>query len=306
RHRRPPPPAGGASRTRRRGLAGLGRRPGRWAGPGGRGGAGRGGRSGADRPPVGPGGAATGVDPFGLLRPERRRDRRGRWHRPGHGQEPRAAGPGSGSRRARWRTTWRRDAMTPTAPDRHDDGFQDDLAALATGTLTGRRRVEMLDHLESCPACAAELDELSGTVDVLMSLAPEAEPPAGFAERTVALMRADKRQMGEQPAEGSAGDTAGHSVIVPLATHRQRRGRPVHRALAVAAVVVALALGVGIGALVAGSGGPGTGSPGTATGTPGVRTATLQSASGGGGSVVLTPGRPGWLVMTVEDAGAWG
>jgi len=196
--------------------------------------------------------------------------------------------------------------MTPTAPDRHDDGFQDDLAALATGTLTGRRRVEMLDHLESCPACAAELDELSGTVDVLMSLAPEAEPPAGFAERTVALMRADKRQMGEQPAEGSAGDTAGHSVIVPLATHRQRRGRPVHRALAVAAVVVALALGVGIGALVAGSGGPGTGSPGTATGTPGVRTATLQSASGGGGSVVLTPGRPGWLVMTVEDAGAWG
>ncbi len=67
----------------------------------------------------------------------------------------------------------------------------DDLAALATGTLTGRDRSAVLEHLEGCPACAAELEELSVTVDALMELVPDATPPDGFADRTVALMRAE-------------------------------------------------------------------------------------------------------------------
>ncbi|HEX4081496.1 MAG TPA: zf-HC2 domain-containing protein, partial [Acidimicrobiales bacterium] len=69
--------------------------------------------------------------------------------------------------------------------------IHDDLAALATGTLTGRDRSAVLEHLEGCPACVTELEELAATVDALMELVPDATPPDGFADRTVALMRAE-------------------------------------------------------------------------------------------------------------------
>lgn len=183
--------------------------------------------------------------------------------------------------------------MNPMAPDQACRAIQDDLAALATGTLTGRRRAEVLDHLESCPACVDELEELSGTVDALMALVPEAEPPEGFAERTIALMPTDGRS-----ATGARADR--EPVVVPMTTPHRRTPRPMTRSImAVAAVVVALALGVGLGTLVGGSGGP------TGGGSE-VRTAALQSASGSDGSVVLTAGHPGWLVMTVDDAHVWG
>jgi hypothetical protein len=166
--------------------------------------------------------------------------------------------------------------MAMTSRDPRCLAVHDDLAALATGTLTGRDRSAVLEHLEGCPACAAELEELSVTVDALIELVPEATPPDGFADRTVALMRAEPS----------------------LTVRRSRRfaysGR---RMVAVAAVVVALALGIGVGALVT-SGGGGSG--------PVVRTAALESTSGAEGSVVLSSGQPGWLVMTVADSTAWG
>ena len=186
--------------------------------------------------------------------------------------------------------------MTPVSPDPQCADINDDLAGLATGTLTGRRRADVLDHLETCPACAAELDELSAAADALMTLVPEAEPPEQFAERTVALMRDPGGADRDRPA-----------AIRPMPTRRPWATRPAaRRVLAAAAVVVALALGVGIGGLVAGSGGSAGGRSADTAGAAGVRTATLQSASGAEGSVVLAPGRPGWLVMAVGDAGAWG
>jgi Putative zinc-finger len=166
--------------------------------------------------------------------------------------------------------------MGMTSRDPRCVAVHDDLAALATGTLTGRDRSAVLEHLEGCPACAAELEELSVTVDALMELVPDATPPDGFADRTVALMRAEP------------------SSTVRRSPRFARSGR---RIVAVAAIVVALALGIGVGALVT-SGGGGTG--------PVVRTAALESTSGAEGSVVLSSGQPGWLVMTVADSTAWG
>ncbi len=161
-------------------------------------------------------------------------------------------------------------------PDPRCLAIRDDLAALATGTLTGRDRSAVLEHLETCPACVAELEELAATVDALMELVPDAAPPDGFADRTVALMRAE-----------------------PSATVRRlpRFARPGRRIVAVAALVVALALGIGVGALAT-SGGGGT--------EPTIRTAALQSTSGAEGSVVVSSGQPGWLAMTVADSTAWG
>ncbi|HVX23578.1 MAG TPA: zf-HC2 domain-containing protein [Acidimicrobiales bacterium] len=209
--------------------------------------------------------------------------------------------------------------MNPATPDERCQAVRDDLVSLATGTLTGRQRAEVVEHLERCPACAAELEGLCGAVDALMALVPDAEPPEGFAERVTARMRAEA-----QPAV----------PVVPPAARRRWASRPTarpavrpaaRRVMAAAAVVAALALGVGIGAVVAGSGPGGSspsgsgrdgsagGGPGGATGGTEVRTAALHSPAGAGGSrsgvqgsVVLTSGRPGWLLMTVDDAHAWG
>ncbi len=150
---------------------------------------------------------------------------------------------------------------------------QDDLAALALGALTGHDRAQVLAHLEGCPQCASTLEELSATADALVDLIPEAEPPEGFSERTMALIRGEQA-VSRRPA-------------THLPTNR--------RLLAAAAVVVALALGAGIGDLVATSH--------RSTPVAAVRTAPVHSTLGTEGTVVLvSSGHTGWLVMTLHDA----
>jgi hypothetical protein len=146
--------------------------------------------------------------------------------------------------------------------------FADDLALLALGTLAGRERASVIDHLESCPACSAELEGLSVAADALLLLAPEATPPAGFDQRAVAAMRQGRDH---------------------------RRSRP--RMLAAAAAIVAvLGLGVGLGAVVTRSGNP----------TPGMTTAALVSSTGAKGNVMLSWGPTAWMFMTIGDVPATG
>ena len=149
--------------------------------------------------------------------------------------------------------------------------FQDDLAVLAVGALTGHERARLVAHLEECPQCSTKLEELSAAADALTSLIPDAIPSEGFSERTVARFRAEQ----------------------------QVSRRPLTRRLAaVAAVVVALALGAGAGELAASQGG----SP-----APAFLTAPLHSTVGTEGSVVLmSSGEQGWLVMNVHDAPSTG
>jgi len=154
---------------------------------------------------------------------------------------------------------------TPTGAE--CEAFQDDLAVLAMGGLTGHDRARTLAHLEGCPRCTARLEELSAAVDALTTLIPEATPPEGFAERTVAQFRSER------------------TTARPWA----------RRVVAVAAVVVTLALGAGVGEWVATSQGN---APATA-----FRAVPLRSAQGTEGSVVLvSTGNRGWLWMTVHDA----
>ena len=45
--------------------------------------------------------------------------------------------------------------------------FQDDLAVLAVGALTGHERARLVAHLEECPQCSTKLEELSVAADAL-------------------------------------------------------------------------------------------------------------------------------------------
>ncbi|HEX3981378.1 MAG TPA: zf-HC2 domain-containing protein, partial [Acidimicrobiales bacterium] len=157
--------------------------------------------------------------------------------------------------------------MDPVLGDAGCEVLQDDLAALAIGALTGSERARVLIHLEHCPTCVAELDELSATADRLTSLIPDAVPSEGFSDVTMVRLRA-------------------HGEVA----HRPR----FRQAVTAAAAVVLLALGMGVGALVFSAHGTGT--------VTALRSATLHSTSGTAGTVLLgSTGDRGWLAMSIDD-----
>jgi hypothetical protein len=67
--------------------------------------------------------------------------------------------------------------------------MRDDLIEFALGTLSGRSRALVLDHLETCAHCTAESEALADAADTLLWLAPEAEPPLGFETRVIERFR---------------------------------------------------------------------------------------------------------------------
>lgn len=149
----------------------------------------------------------------------------------------------------------------------------EDLASVALGIVSGRRREEVLAHVEGCPTCAAELEGLSVVADNLLALAPEIEPPWGFESRLARRLRTDA-----------------------LA----RRHAPRRRVLVAAlAAIVLLALGIGAGALATRGGAPATPS---ATSRP--VEARLTSGRQVVGDVIVSSGSRPWVVMTI-DSGPW-
>ena len=65
---------------------------------------------------------------------------------------------------------------------------RDLLPELAAGVASGEMRAAALAHLAGCAECRAELDEVAATVDELLLLAPEREPPAGFDLRVISSL----------------------------------------------------------------------------------------------------------------------
>jgi anti-sigma factor RsiW len=65
---------------------------------------------------------------------------------------------------------------------------------LALGILDGEARAEALMHLADCPACQRYVDEMTAVADALNRLAPEVEPPVGFARRVDATIRGERRR----------------------------------------------------------------------------------------------------------------
>ncbi len=155
-----------------------------------------------------------------------------------------------------------------------DDGcveFRDDVAELALGTVTGRRRSHVLEHVTSCDSCRDELASLSDVTDALLLLSPAAEPPLGFEQRVIDRYR----------------------------TEPTLRGRPrQHRfvLLGVAAVILAV-LSFVVGSMASAP----HGSPPAAIAAP--VTAHLTSGGHVRGQVILSAGNPSWVTMSLNDPG---
>jgi anti-sigma-K factor RskA len=157
--------------------------------------------------------------------------------------------------------------------------YQAELPELALGVLTGRDRARALAHVESCPRCAEELEQLSHAADAVVQAAPEAEPPMGFEVRLFERMGvADLRR-----------------------PSRLRSPRWVAGALSAAAAVVALAVGLSLGLSST--------TPPTQSAAPphSVVSANLVETNGTVvGRVATHGGTHPWMWMMVVDSSAQG
>lgn len=149
------------------------------------------------------------------------------------------------------------------------DAISDDLIEFALGTLSGRSRSLVLDHLETCAHCNAESESLADVADTLLWLAPEAEPPLGFETRVIERFR---------------GSDAELRVV------RRRRVS----LFAVAAMLVAV-LGVGVGVVATSQGGANHPSA-----TPRPSTGRLTLDGHVLGEVTISSGNPSWMIMDVD------
>jgi hypothetical protein len=62
-------------------------------------------------------------------------------------------------------------------------------AELALGILPARDRARAIVHLDHCPGCRAEVEQLTRIGDGLLGLLPGSEPPAGFETRVLDRLR---------------------------------------------------------------------------------------------------------------------
>jgi hypothetical protein len=157
---------------------------------------------------------------------------------------------------------------------RQCEAIQDELAELALGTLFGRRRSEVLDHVESCSRCAATLEQLSIVADQLVQLAPEIEPPLGFELRLAEKLRS--------------------AAPVRQPSRFRRTG------LLSAAAAVIVALGIGIGTLANPFGG---GTKPVVRSTVNLTAARLTSHGHVLGEVMISAGSPAWMFVTINEGG---
>ncbi|HSZ37804.1 MAG TPA: zf-HC2 domain-containing protein [Acidimicrobiales bacterium] len=154
---------------------------------------------------------------------------------------------------------------------------REELSELALGVLTGRDRARVLAHVESCPRCTDELEQLSRAANAVVQVAPEAEPLMGFEVRLF-------ERMGVADAR------------------RRRRVRPPRWAVgafSAAAAVAALAVGLSLGL----SSSP----PTTTSAAPhGVTTASLLEQGDVVGRVTTHAGAHPWMSMMLVDSSAHG
>jgi hypothetical protein len=153
---------------------------------------------------------------------------------------------------------------------------RDLIPELAMGVASGDERARALAHMAGCADCRRELEESASTVDELLLLVPEREPPPGFDARALAAL--DQRAPRHRIRTGllvAAAAVLVASVAAGLAWHRGAEDRSVadqyRHVLA------------------------------TADGSY-LRAADLTVKGENAGNVFAYQGRPSWLFVTVEHA----
>jgi hypothetical protein len=153
---------------------------------------------------------------------------------------------------------------------------RDLIPELAMGVASGDARARSLAHLAHCADCRRELEDVAGTVDALLLLAPVREPPSGFDARVLAALD-------ESPPQ--------HSLRTGL--------------LIAAAVVLVATLAAGLtwsrGADDREVAGQYREVLSIADGSY-LRAADLEIDGTTSGNVFAYDGRPSWLFVTVDDA----
>ena len=155
---------------------------------------------------------------------------------------------------------------------------RDLIPELAMGVAPGDERAAALSHIATCADCRRLLEETSATVDELLLLAPEHEPPPGFDAR----------------------------VIEAAGIQRPSRWRSVSKyALAAAVVVIAAALAAGLtrwaGADDRELAAQYRETLRTANGSY-FKAASLGNEQDPDGHVFAYQGNPSWVFVTMEDA----
>jgi hypothetical protein len=169
------------------------------------------------------------------------------------------------------------------------EAHADNLAELALGILTGRERAATLAHVDACPRCAEELEQLAHAADAVVRVAPELEPTMGFEVRLFSRMGLTESPPAPRPASPAR-------RMVPW---RWVSDTP-RWAMAVAAAVIALALGLSIGWTT------GSGQSGQTRVKPGigaeVATADLTANGSTVGTVNTYGGSKPWMIVTLADS----
>ncbi len=163
--------------------------------------------------------------------------------------------------------------------------YVEEIAELALGISTGRQRAQTLAHLEACPRCHAELEQLSMTADSLLEVVPRVEPPLGFEVRLMERL--------------GAGRTGWQPLRRPWFARRPF--------FVMACLVALLAVGVGVGTGWLARGAPQPAVSQSSFGTePGGHAETASFVVGGRsvGSVTVYWGKTTWLFMSLND-GSW-
>ncbi len=159
--------------------------------------------------------------------------------------------------------------------------YSDELAELALGVLTGRERAQALTHIESCPRCADELEQLSRVADTIVQAAPDVEPPMGFEVRLFEKM-------------GVSGDVA-----------QRRRVRARRWGVAVVSIAAVAAVAIGLGLSLPSSTAP-TVPPGSQSARAQVVSAPLIERGQRVGRVATFNGDDPWMSMMLHDSTASG
>ena len=81
--------------------------------------------------------------------------------------------------------------------------FAEDLALYALGTLQGEERVALEKHLEDCPGCRRELEELRGDMALMALSAAGPTPPQRSRKRLLDAIAGDPRLKPVPPRRAS-------------------------------------------------------------------------------------------------------
>ncbi|MET9518903.1 zf-HC2 domain-containing protein [Streptomyces sp. NPDC002994] len=154
------------------------------------------------------------------------------------------------------------------------DRMRDLAAELALGILPAQERAQAVAHLDRCPGCRQDIEQLTLVGDGLLGLLPGTEPPVGFETRVAERMAPSRPE-----------------------TSRRR----LRRRLRVTAAAAALALACGFGGWAVGTSFDDAPAPSSQLqGQPVLLEAALVAGVQEVGRIYLYPGSPGWVYMSVD------